>query len=134
MGMGGSAWSQGGGKRHSGNGDPRVDSQAARLFIGGLPTEVTDQELGDLVRQLQLQGPRHETEILECRVLPGRGCGYLRFGSWQVAEQCQQALDEREVNGWKKPLRAKWATPRDRLDREPSPSKPTSWQQLPWQP
>jgi len=99
---------------HSGDksSDPRVDPDAARLFVGGLPYEVTDEELTLLIQQLRLRGLPSETELLECRVLPGKGCGYVRFASWTAAEEAFQALDERTVNGWKLPLRAKWAVPK----------------------
>lgn len=96
--------------RGHGSGDPREDREAARLFVGGLPYEVTDEDLRQLILQLQLRGRPSETELLECRVLPGKGCGYIRFASWSAAEQAMEALDDRTVAGWKLPLRAKWAT------------------------
>lgn len=95
-----------------GSGDPRVDADAARLFIGGLPYEVTTEELQLLIEQLRLRGSPSETELLECRILPGKGCGYVRFASWHAAEEAMEALDDRTVNGWKLPLRAKWAVPK----------------------
>jgi len=95
-----------------GSTDPRVDVDAARLFIGGLPYDVTEEELGLLVQQIRIGGHPRDTELLECRVLPGRGCGYLRFATWDAAEDAQQALNDRVVSGWKLPLRAKWATPK----------------------
>jgi RNA recognition motif-containing protein len=93
----------------SGTGDPRSDLDAARLFIGGLPYECSDEELQLLLEQIQLPGLPSETELLECRVLPGRGCGYIRFASWGAAEEAFKALNDRTVNGWKQPLRIKWA-------------------------
>lgn len=99
--------------RPKGSGNPHDDVDAARLFIGGLPVEIQDSELKALIDQLQLSGSPSDTEMLECRVLPGRGCGYIRFGSWAVAEEAIAALDERQVNGWAQSLRAKWAVPKE---------------------
>merc|ERR1712157_616436 len=48
----------------------------------------------------------------ECRALPGLGCGYLRFSSWEAASEALSALNERAVTGWPKPLSVKWATPK----------------------
>mmetsp|Transcript_38871 Transcript_38871/g.61431 ORF Transcript_38871/g.61431 Transcript_38871/m.61431 type:complete len:507 (+) Transcript_38871:56-1576(+) len=109
------ARSSGGAARSTSSGgssDPRVDVDAARLFIGGLPYDVTEDELARLVQQVRLSGRPRDIELLECRVLPGRGCGYLRFATWEAAEEAQQALNDRVVSGWKLPLRAKWATPK----------------------
>lgn len=97
------------GDHRSGHGDPKSDSNAGRLFIGGLPNECTDNELLALVSQLTFRGSFQDTQILECRVLPGRGCGYLRMSSWAAAEEAKDALDNRSVTGWRLPLRAKWA-------------------------
>lgn len=88
------------------------ERDAARLFVGGLPYECTDEELKALVEQVQFSLPPFQCQLLECRVLPGRGCGYVRFSSWEAAAEAIQALNERAVSGWLTPLRVRWATPK----------------------
>jgi len=84
-----------------------IDS--SRLFVGGLPRESTDAELSALASQLTFT---HEgCTLLECRVLPGRGCGYLRYASSEAAFEAFQALQGRLVEGWGTPLRVQFAAP-----------------------
>jgi len=92
--------------------DNLSDRDSARLFVGGLPYECSDEELRALVNQIQFQAPPKDCELLECRVLKERGCGYLRFSSWEAAKEAIEALNERQVSGWAQPLRAKWSTPK----------------------
>ena len=40
-----------------------------------------------------------DRKILECRVLPKRGCGYVRFSSWEAAEEARVELDNRTATG-----------------------------------
>lgn len=91
------------------------DKDAARLFVGALPLECNDQELHALVSQVDFShlGLTHErTQLLECRALPGRGCGYIRFSSWEAATEALAVLNGRAVTGWPQPLRVKWAVPK----------------------
>eukprot|EP00927_Polykrikos_kofoidii_P031323 TRINITY_DN26960_c0_g1_i1.p1 TRINITY_DN26960_c0_g1~~TRINITY_DN26960_c0_g1_i1.p1 ORF type:complete len:641 (+),score=95.03 TRINITY_DN26960_c0_g1_i1:126-1925(+) len=88
------------------------DRDAARLFIGGLPFECSVEELRGLVDQIPFDCPPEDSEILECRVLPGRGIGFLRFAAWNAAEKCLDELNHRRVNGWPQPLRCQWASPK----------------------
>lgn len=83
-----------------------------RVFIGNIPPECSDKELRVLVEQLSFDLPQRDTELLECWVVAGRGCGYIRFPSVAAAEQAIEALNERKVNGWRHPLRAQWARPK----------------------
>lgn len=83
-----------------------------RLFVGGLPYDCTDEELLALLDQLEFSQPPEQRRVLECRVLPNKGCGYLRFSSRQAANEALQALDQREVTSWPLPLRVAWATPK----------------------
>ena len=66
------------------------DPDSARLFIGGLPNESTDHDLRLLVGQLQFRVRPKDCQLLECRVLEGRGCGYIRFSSWEAAEEAME--------------------------------------------
>eukprot|EP00930_Biecheleria_cincta_P071479 TRINITY_DN58989_c0_g1_i1.p1 TRINITY_DN58989_c0_g1~~TRINITY_DN58989_c0_g1_i1.p1 ORF type:complete len:492 (+),score=74.76 TRINITY_DN58989_c0_g1_i1:57-1532(+) len=84
----------------------------ARLFLGGLPHECTDDELLLLIDQIPFDLPLSQSMITECRVLAGKGCGYLKFSSWEAATIALDALNDREVAGWAQPLRAKWAVPK----------------------
>lgn len=86
---------------------------ACRLFIGSLPYECAEAELKALVDQVPFQPTTTGTVMLECRVLTGKGCGYVKFGSWEAAEECMDCLQDRMVDGWKMPLRLKWATPKE---------------------
>lgn len=88
------------------------DRDAARLFVGGLPHDCTDDDLASLAGQLRFVVTPDAAELLECRVLPGRGCGYLRYASWDAAEEAFAALQGRAVDGWPQPLRLQWATPK----------------------
>lgn len=81
-----------------------------RLFIGGLPKECSDEELRALVDQISVSASG--SDLIECRTLVGRGCGYLRFASSRAAEEAIEALNDRRVNGWKDILRARWAEPK----------------------
>lgn len=89
---------------------PCEDRDAARLFVGGLPYECTEEELRALIVQIPLIMPPDQGQLIECRVLSGRGCGYVRFSSWDAAAEILKALDQRAVTGWQKPLNVKWAT------------------------
>jgi RNA recognition motif-containing protein len=95
------------------------DRDSARLFVGGLPYECTAEELRALIDQLQFSLDPSQCQLLECRVLPNRGCGYVRFSSWEAAQECIQALNERSVTGWQLPLRVRWATPKSALQAPP---------------
>eukprot|EP00927_Polykrikos_kofoidii_P033541 TRINITY_DN2835_c0_g2_i1.p1 TRINITY_DN2835_c0_g2~~TRINITY_DN2835_c0_g2_i1.p1 ORF type:complete len:570 (+),score=91.31 TRINITY_DN2835_c0_g2_i1:219-1712(+) len=91
------------------------DRDYARLFVGGLPYECTAEELNGLIEQVQFSCDPSMSQLLECRVLPNRGCGYIRFASWEAAQECIQTLNERSVTGWQWPLRVRWATPKSEL-------------------
>lgn len=97
---------------HAGSAPAREDRDANRLFVAGIPLECSDGELEALVTQLEFSVPPSQSQLLECRVLSGRGCGYLRFSSWQAASEAMQNLDGREVSGWPQPLRVRWAEPK----------------------
>lgn len=89
------------------------DTDKGRLFVGGLPHDITDDDLASLAGQLTFRGlPRDSCKLLECRVLPGKGCGYLRYASWEAAEEAYAALQGRQVEGWTQVLRLQWASPR----------------------
>lgn len=92
-------------------GSMQGDRDAARLFVGGLPYESSDEDLASLASQLVFSAV--PCELLECRVLPGRGCGYLRYTTWEAAEEAFNALQGRQVEGWTQVLRVQWATPRN---------------------
>lgn len=100
---------KGGGVRPVRGDDEEDSPDAARLFIGGLPKECSSEELGALLDQVVKSFRTKDFEILECRALVGKGCGYIRFSSWDAATECLEALDDRAVAGWPHPLRAKWA-------------------------
>lgn len=97
-------------RHHSGPGAAADGRETNRLFIGGLPKECSDQELRALVDQISF-ATGGASELIECRTLSGRGCGYLRFSSSRAAEDAIDALNDRRVNGWKDILRARWAEP-----------------------
>jgi len=98
------------------------ERDTARLFVGGLAYECTDEELKALADQVVFALPPAQCQLLECRVLPKRGCGYLRFASWGAAEEAIHALNERTVSGWPTPLRVRWATP-----KSTAPSQQVQW-------
>jgi len=81
----------------------------ARLFIGGLPADCTEEDLREIVEQLPLKVRGSERRLLECTVRQGRGCGYIRFASEDAAAEAIEELHERQVAGWDQPLRARWA-------------------------
>jgi len=83
------------------------DPDACRLFIGGLPRGITDSELHGLVQQINLAN-----DLTECKVVSEKGVGFLRFSTWDQAQEALDALDNRTVNGWANPLRVKWAVPK----------------------
>lgn len=97
--------------RRSWQDDAPTDRNAARLFIGGLPHEYTDDDLHYLAKQLSFTVPPDQCDLVECRVLMGRGCGYLRYNTSEAAEEAFSELDGRLVDGWSQCLRVKWATP-----------------------
>lgn len=86
------------------------EKEMARLFIGGLPADCADEDLKALVEQVQFRCGPAQSEMLECRVLPGKGCGYVRFASQEASEQAIEELNERIVDGWPTPMRVKYAT------------------------
>lgn len=102
----------GGGVSHGGGGGGGARSDTARLFVGGLPHDCVDDDLASLANQLTFDLPPQSCQILECRVLPGKGCGYLRYASWEAAEEAYAALQGRQVEGWTSVLRVQWATPK----------------------
>merc|ERR1739848_583832 len=63
------------------------DRDACRIFVGSLPFECGDRELRALVDQVPFKPTTQGTSLQECRVLPGKGCGYIKFGSWEAAEE-----------------------------------------------
>jgi len=109
-----------------GGGDP----DKARLFVGGLPHDITDEDLMSLASQLSFPTlPLDSCKLLECRVLPGKGCGYLRYATWEAAEEAFAALQGRQVEGWTQVLRLQWASPRPasgRSSAQPLPSPPVA--------
>jgi len=89
------------------------DMDKGRIFVGALPHDVTDDDLASLCGMLAFPNlPPESSQLLECRVLPGKGCGYLRYASWEAAEEAFNALQGCQVEGWSQPLRLKWASPR----------------------
>merc|ERR1712137_162197 len=82
-----------------------------QLFVGGLPHDCTDEDLKDLAQKLMLTSvsTSEAPPLLECRTLAGRGCGYLRFDSCEVAEETLHALNGHCVDGWSQALRVQWA-------------------------
>jgi len=86
------------------------EKEMARLFVGGLPADCGDEDLKALVEQVQFRCGPAQSEMLECRVLPGKGCGYVRFASQEASEQAIEELNERIVDGWPTPMRVKYAT------------------------
>jgi len=105
----------------AGGGDP----DKARLFVGGLPHDITDEDLLSLASQLNFPTlPPDSCKLLECRVLPGKGCGYLRYASWEAAEEAFAALQGRQVEGWTQVLRLQWASPRPASGRPPAQPVP----------
>jgi len=99
----------------------------ARLFVGGLPHDITDDDLASLAVQLSFPDlPPESCELLECRVLPGKGCGYLRYPTWEAAEEAYAALQGRQVEGWTQVLRLQWASPRGHQPPAPSAASPPS--------
>jgi len=102
---------------YSGSGSAE-DRDSARLFVGGLPYECTDEELKALVEQVPFSRlSSAQTQIHECRVLPNKGVGYLRFGSWEAAQEAINSLNDRAVSGWELPLRVRWASAKGRESR-----------------
>eukprot|EP00933_Yihiella_yeosuensis_P084813 TRINITY_DN994_c1_g1_i1.p1 TRINITY_DN994_c1_g1~~TRINITY_DN994_c1_g1_i1.p1 ORF type:complete len:397 (-),score=104.98 TRINITY_DN994_c1_g1_i1:190-1380(-) len=93
-----------------GGGGSALGPDDARLFVAGLPYEVNDADLRSLVDQVQISLPPAQCQVLECRVLPNKGIGYVQYSSWDAATQALEALDNRQVSGWNLPLRVKWAT------------------------
>eukprot|EP00929_Paragymnodinium_shiwhaense_P093861 TRINITY_DN54177_c0_g1_i1.p1 TRINITY_DN54177_c0_g1~~TRINITY_DN54177_c0_g1_i1.p1 ORF type:complete len:730 (+),score=165.40 TRINITY_DN54177_c0_g1_i1:65-2254(+) len=93
------------------------ERDAARLFVGGLPAETTEAELQALISQVEFSAAIQPSmkAVLECRVLAGRGCGYVKFSSWEAAQEAIAGLNDRSVAGWKEPLRVRWATPKSVL-------------------
>jgi len=88
------------------------DRAGARLFIGGMPPAATDEDLAALVSQVPMQTSPEGCALLECRALPGKGCGYLRFVSPDAAEEVLHALSGQYVEAWQATLRVQWATER----------------------
>jgi len=92
---------------------PQEDRDSNRLFVGGLPHECSNEELRVLIDQIAMDDlDPSMCKVLECRVLPGRCCGYVKYSSREAAEEAIEALDDRAVSGWKQPLRVRWATPK----------------------
>eukprot|EP00746_Dinoflagellata_sp_MGD_P034711 gnl/MRDRNA2_/MRDRNA2_18295_c0_seq1.p1 gnl/MRDRNA2_/MRDRNA2_18295_c0~~gnl/MRDRNA2_/MRDRNA2_18295_c0_seq1.p1 ORF type:complete len:250 (-),score=57.09 gnl/MRDRNA2_/MRDRNA2_18295_c0_seq1:92-766(-) len=91
---------------------PFEDRDACRIFVGSLPYECGDAELRALVEQIQFKPTTQGTSLQECRVLPNKGCGYIKFATWEAAEEAMDTLQDRQVDGWKMPLRLKWAAPK----------------------
>merc|ERR1719469_1188757 len=79
-----------------------------RVFIQGLPKECTDEELRGLIEQIT--DPK-EDEIVECRTIKGKGCGFVAFREKASAENVLEGLEGRKVNGWPDLLKAQWADP-----------------------
>lgn len=79
-----------------------------------MPKDTTDQMFLELIEQVAatFRLDSRDRKILECRVLPGRGCGYVQFSSWEAAEDAKAELEDRLVNGWPQKLTAKWAEPK----------------------
>eukprot|EP00927_Polykrikos_kofoidii_P033808 TRINITY_DN28657_c0_g1_i1.p1 TRINITY_DN28657_c0_g1~~TRINITY_DN28657_c0_g1_i1.p1 ORF type:complete len:569 (+),score=91.69 TRINITY_DN28657_c0_g1_i1:77-1783(+) len=88
------------------------ERDAARLFVGGLPFSCTTEELRALIDQVLINLEPSMCQLTECRVLPDKGIGYVRFSSWEAAQESIAALNERSVSGWQLPLRVRWATPK----------------------
>eukprot|EP00929_Paragymnodinium_shiwhaense_P011811 TRINITY_DN11809_c0_g1_i6.p1 TRINITY_DN11809_c0_g1~~TRINITY_DN11809_c0_g1_i6.p1 ORF type:complete len:623 (+),score=155.60 TRINITY_DN11809_c0_g1_i6:97-1965(+) len=83
----------------------------SRLYISGLPQTSSSDELRGLVEQLEFECDPADAEMTECRVVTGRGFGFLTFVSREAAEECLDALHERKVTGWPEILQARWSAP-----------------------
>mmetsp|Transcript_74999 Transcript_74999/g.219704 ORF Transcript_74999/g.219704 Transcript_74999/m.219704 type:complete len:515 (+) Transcript_74999:58-1602(+) len=90
-----------------------------RLFISGLPAECIEDELVHLVNQLPLGGSQGGHELVECRILRGKGSGYVTFASREAASDALSELHDRQVKGWEQPLQARWAEGEASPDRGP---------------
>mmetsp|Transcript_65618 Transcript_65618/g.182510 ORF Transcript_65618/g.182510 Transcript_65618/m.182510 type:complete len:539 (+) Transcript_65618:122-1738(+) len=102
----------------------KANASGDRLFIGGLPHDIEEDELAALAGQVEFSLPSMSSELIECRVLAGRGCGYLRYATTMAAQEAMKALHMRHVTGWQQPLRVEWAAPpREKGTTDPLPVK-----------
>jgi len=93
------------------NGRARADEgvrEEGRIFVSKFPVACGDAELRALIVQIEKQLPA-DCGVLECKVLPGKGCGFVQFSTSVAAEAAIDALKDRRVNGWDEPLHAEWA-------------------------
>jgi len=86
------------------------ERDAARLFFSGLPPEATGKELKSLIDLVPFTVSTSQLE--ECRTLPGKGLGYVRFNTWEEASEALHALHGRQVDPWRTPLNVSWSKPR----------------------
>jgi len=91
---------------------PGAGSDGGRLFIGGLPNNCSDGDLLSLASQLKFSLPPASCQLTECRVLAGRGCGFLCYSSGEAAQEAFESLQGRTVDGWSQALRVQWAAPK----------------------
>mmetsp|Transcript_115462 Transcript_115462/g.331409 ORF Transcript_115462/g.331409 Transcript_115462/m.331409 type:complete len:601 (-) Transcript_115462:12-1814(-) len=113
----------GGGVAHGGGAGGGVRADEPRMFVGGLPHDCVDEDLAALVSQLEFSLPPAKCRLLECRVLPNKGCGYLKYSSWEAADEAFHALQGRLVEGWPSVLRVKWAEPKHGGVHEERPAR-----------
>ncbi|MBT6843108.1 MAG: RNA-binding protein [Candidatus Melainabacteria bacterium] len=75
-----------------------------KLFMGNLDYSVTSEELKAFLSE--------KWEVTECRVIEGKGFGFVTFASADAATQAKDELNDAEFKGRK--LKADFAKERER--------------------